>query len=159
PSWPGAGNQEHPRHSDGNTLGCVVDDNVKYSQHFFALRLTKDDLTQLLQALQNASVGTDPNELQVVNNGGPTDIRNVVGQLGEIAGSARAPMVPLWSGFKLSPNAWGLPVPPWQLVSALLGAVPLRVATWWTSPAIDSTTPASQIDCWSNGLARPGTVE
>jgi hypothetical protein len=41
PSWPAAGSKTHPRNSDGNTLGCVKDDDVKVSQHFFALKLTK----------------------------------------------------------------------------------------------------------------------
>ena len=43
PSWPAAGNVQFPRQKDGNTLGCVTDTNVKVSQHFFALKLTKAD--------------------------------------------------------------------------------------------------------------------
>ena len=39
PSWPGAGSQDSPRKTDGNTLGCVKDNDVQVSQHFFALRL------------------------------------------------------------------------------------------------------------------------
>src|SRR5713101_2096898 len=42
PSWPGAGSKSFPRRTDGNTLGCVKDDNVRVSQHFFSLKLTKD---------------------------------------------------------------------------------------------------------------------
>src|SRR5262249_4130116 len=42
PSWPAAGGKDHPR-KDGNTLGCISDDNVKVSQHFFALKLTHAD--------------------------------------------------------------------------------------------------------------------
>ncbi|MGA7313997.1 MAG: deoxyribonuclease II family protein [Silvibacterium sp.] len=34
PSWPGAGSALSARR-DGNTLGCVDDNNVKVSQHFF----------------------------------------------------------------------------------------------------------------------------
>ena len=44
--------QHHPRKSDGNTLGCVKDNDVQVSQHFFALRLTKDDVVKVLTALQ-----------------------------------------------------------------------------------------------------------
>ena len=40
PSWPAAGSAI-PRTSDGNTLGCVKDDDIEVSQHFFALKLTK----------------------------------------------------------------------------------------------------------------------
>lgn len=58
PSWPAAGSAEHPRNGDGNTLGCVTDDDVQVSQHFFALALTKDDLVVVLKALENASVVT-----------------------------------------------------------------------------------------------------
>ena len=59
PSWPAAGNKNVPRHADGNTLGCVKDDDVLVSQHFFVLKLTKDDFVKVLHALGNASV-TDP---------------------------------------------------------------------------------------------------
>jgi hypothetical protein len=37
PSWPVSGSSSHPRKTDGNTLGCILDDNVLVSQHFFAL--------------------------------------------------------------------------------------------------------------------------
>lgn len=38
PSWPAAGSKTRPRKNDGNTLGCVKDDDVMVSQHFFALK-------------------------------------------------------------------------------------------------------------------------
>jgi len=59
PSWPGSGSSAHPRQHDGNSLGCVQDDNVDLSQHFFALKLTKDDVLKLLAALQTEGVVTD----------------------------------------------------------------------------------------------------
>ena len=59
PSWPGAGNKDQPRKNDGNTLGCVKDNDIKVSQHFFALKVTRDDLAKVLKALQTASVVTD----------------------------------------------------------------------------------------------------
>jgi hypothetical protein len=40
PSWPGAGSSSQPRKTDGNTLGCIEDNDVLVSQHFFALTLT-----------------------------------------------------------------------------------------------------------------------
>lgn len=42
PSWPGAGSRSHPRENGDNTLGCVLNNNVKFSQHFFALALTHE---------------------------------------------------------------------------------------------------------------------
>ena len=72
--------REHksPRKTDGNTLGCVKDDNVQVSQHFFSLKLTKDDVTKVLEALQNASVVTDIKNPQIVKNGGPLDVQALV---------------------------------------------------------------------------------
>ena len=43
--------------TDGNTLGCATDDDVKVSQHFFAVRLSPDDVVKVLKALQNAKIG------------------------------------------------------------------------------------------------------
>ena len=86
PSWPGAGSKAFPRENDGNTLGCVIDNNVKVSQYFFALRLTKDDVLTVLKALQNASVATDPKNPQIVNNGGPEDIQLLVNTLSASGG-------------------------------------------------------------------------
>src|SRR5437879_3716658 len=83
PSWPGAGNRAHPRKNSDNTLGCVLNNNVKFSQHFFALSLTHEDLVDVLSALSNASVVTDPSTLQIVSTGGPDDVRALVAVLGE----------------------------------------------------------------------------
>lgn len=65
PSWPASGSRRFPRATDGNTLGCIEDDNVEVSQHFFALKLTKGDVIQVLRALRNASVVTDPSKPQM----------------------------------------------------------------------------------------------
>ena len=59
PAWPGAGSARAPRQGDGNTLGCTAGNNVMFSQHFFALRLTPQDVAQVLTGLANASVATD----------------------------------------------------------------------------------------------------
>jgi hypothetical protein len=51
-------------------------------------------------------------------------------------------------------------VPPWQLVSALLGGVSLRVATWWPPGAgIPGTTASTPISCWQSALGAPGAVD
>lgn len=159
PSWPGAGNDHHPRPHDGNTLGCELGNNVKFSQHFFALHLTRDDLLKVILALVNASVATDPANPQLVKNGGPSDIQAVVQQLGRRSSSVTATVDTLSSGVRMISKPSKLNVPPWQMVSALLGGVPLRTATWWASPYIPSTLASDAILCWSSALPPPGDVE
>jgi hypothetical protein len=159
PSWPASGNQKSPRKTDGNTLGCVTDDNVEVSQHFFALKLTKDDLVKVLGALQNASVVTDPQNAQIVNNGGPADVQKLVKALGVKSKATTALREELSSGVELISKPSALNVPPWQMVSSFLAGVSLRVATWWARPEIYSTTAATKIGCWSNTLGKPGAVE
>jgi len=159
PSWPAAGSREHPRRTDGNTLGCVRDDNVEVSQHFFALKLNKDDLLKVLEALQNASVVTDPSNPQVVNNGGPDDVQHLVEQLGAKSTSTGYTDTKLSSGVELISKPSYLNVPPWQLVSSVLGGIPLRTATWWANPKIYTTTASTRIGCWNDALRQPGAVE
>ena len=159
PSWPAAGSQEFPRKSDGNTLGCVKDNDVQVSQHFFALKLTKDDLVKVLMALNNASVVTDTSNPQIVNNGGPADVQKLVASLGVKSTSTTSSITTLSTGVQLISKPSKLNVPPWQMVSAILGGVPLRTATWWASPEIPSTTASSSIKCWSSSLGTPGPVE
>ncbi len=160
PGWPGAGNQAHPRQTDGNTLGCLIHDNVMFSQHFFALKLTKDDLIKLLRALQNASVATAPTNLQIVSNAGPPDVQTLVTQLGQASDSTTPTLETLSSGVRLISKPASLNVPPWHLVSSLLGALPLRTATWWVNPdKIPDTTSDTQVDCWNANLSKPGSVE
>jgi hypothetical protein len=159
PSWPAAGSDKFPRKTDGNTLGCVKDNDVQVSQHFFALKLTKDDLTKVLMALSNASVVTDPTNPQIVNNGGPPDIQKLVTNLGAKSASETYTTSTLSSGVVLISKPSKLNVPPWQMVSAVLGGVALRTATWWTKPEIYTTTSSTTIGCWSNSLGKPGPVE
>jgi hypothetical protein len=158
PSWPAAGNKANPRKTDGNTLGCVSDNNVKVSQHFFALKLTKADLVKVLKALANASVATDINNPQVVNNGGPADIKALVKKLGVKSDSVAFTKVRLSTGVQLISKPSKLHVPPWQMVSAVLEGIPLRTATWWASPKIFSSTESTEIDCWDESLGDPGAV-
>ncbi len=159
PSWPAAGDKAFPRRTDGNTLGCVIDNDVLVSQHFFALRLNKDDLLKALHALQNASVVTDPGNRQIVNNGGPADIQAIVRTLGFKSPSKTYLKEQLSNGVMLISKPSRLNVPPWQLVSAVLDGVSLRTANWWATPAIYTTTPSMNIACWDSSLGKPGGVE
>jgi hypothetical protein len=159
PSWPASGSRKSPRKTDGNTLGCVEDNDVEVSQHFFALKLTKDDLVKVLAALGNASVVTDPKNGQIVKNGGPADVQKMVKTLGVKSKAAVALREELSTGVELISKPSALHVPPWQMVSSFLKGASLRAATWWANPKIDSTTPATKIGCWSNTLGKPGAVE
>ena len=160
PSWPAAGSQLFPRLTDGNTLGCVKDDDVLVSQQFFALRLTKPDVLVVLNALANSSVVTDAANPQIVRNGGPADIQRLVSALGKPSASRSAVVATLSTGVRLISKPSSLHVPPWQMVSALLGGDALRAATWWEDPgAIASTTASTPVACWDPALGKPGAVE
>ena len=160
PSWPLAGRKDHPRIGDGNTLGCVQFKNdVAVNQHLFALRLTRSDVAAVLAALVNASVGTDIHNAGLTDNGGPPEIQALVQQLGVRSSSVKPTMATLSSGIRLISKPSNLNVPPWQMVSALLGGIDMRVANWWTVPKIYSTDSASRIDCWDPSLPKPGGVE
>jgi hypothetical protein len=158
PSWPGSGSAQTPR-AMGNTLGCVKEDNnVLVSQHFFALKLTKSDVVVVLKALGNASVVTNPSKAQIVKNGGPADIQALVTGLGKVSKSKIPSKDKLSSGVVLISKPSDLNVPPWQLVSAELGGEPLRVANWYATPEIPSTTSTTAIGCWDASLPKPGAV-
>lgn len=158
PSWPAAGSALHPR-TDGNTLGCVSDDNVKVSQHFFALRLSHGDLNTVLDGLVNASVVTDIKNPQIVSNGGPADIQAKVETLGTKVSNTAVVEGVLSSGVEIISKPSALHVPPWQMVSSVLGGVSLRAATWWADPTIPSTTGGIPT-CWNTSLATPpGAVD
>lgn len=159
PSWPASGSSASPRKTDGNSLGCLKDNDILVSQHFFALKVNKDDVVAILKALENASVVTDPTNPQVVNNGGPSDVQALVGVLGKNSKSKSAMKVTLSSGVVLLSKPSDLQVPPWQMVSALLGGEPLRVASWWTRPEIPSTKASTTVGCWDSSLGKPGAVE
>lgn len=159
PSWPEAGSAKFPRQNDGNSLGCVKDNDVTFSQHFFALRLNKDDMAMVLKGLANASVVTDPDNKQVVNNGGPSDIQQLVDSLGKKSDSEALVEGTLSSGVRFISKPSAMHVPVWQMVSAQLGSVSLRTATFWASPKIPTTTDDTVPDCWDESLGTPGPVE
>lgn len=169
PNWPGAGSKLHPRQTNGNTLGCIAKsdgsphDNVLVSQHFFAVRLNKDDVVLVLKALQKASVVTKQNAApgsssQIVKNGGPADIQQLVRGLGRLSEDTEFSKDTLSSGVQLITKPPMLHVPPWQMVSAILGKEPLIVATWLTEPHKISNTKASKPACWDPSLGTPGSV-
>jgi len=160
PDWPGSGSSLRPRKTDGNTLGCILKDNdIMVSQHFFSLKLDQNDIVLVLKALANASVVTDPADPQIINNGGPAEIQALVRTLGQESSSKVATKDRLSSGVTLISKPAKLNVPPWQMVSALLGGEPLRAATWWTRPEIPTTTATTVVGCWDQSLGKPGAVE
>ena len=159
PSWPASGSAKSQRKTDGNTLGCISDNDVLVSQHFFALQLNKDDLVVVLKALQNASVVTDPTKPQLARNGGPADVQALVKVLGTNSKSTTATQAKLSSGVLVISKPSDLNVPPWQMASAMLGGEALRAATWWTKPEIPTTTATTKVGCWDASLGKPGPVE
>src|SRR5262249_20944888 len=100
-----------------------------------------------------------PHNRQIVNNGGPAEIQSLVASLGAKTKGKQWTKETLSSGVQLISKPSALHVPPWQMVSAILGGVPLRTATWWTRPQISSTTEKSEIGCWDSKLGAPGAVE
>jgi hypothetical protein len=159
PSWPGSGSEDRPREHDGNTLGCVKDDDVEVSQHFFALKLTKDDVVTVLKGLANASVVTSDTQPELVDDGGPAEIQDIVKTLGKESKSKDCTISTLSSGVQFISKPSDMAAPPWQLVSAKLNGLPLRVASWWAKPLIYSTKAGVKIDAWPAGLGKPGDVD
>lgn len=159
PSWPASGSAKHPRQSDGNTLGCVKDDDVEVSQHFFCTAVNAQDIKSILGALQNASIATNPDDKQVCNNGGPEDIQNLVAQLSELSKSTTVFQSKLSNGMTLIGKPSRLHVPTWQMVSAQLNGLDLRVASWWSHPELPSTNQDTKITAWDNSLGQPGAVQ
>ena len=158
PSWPGSGTSQDPRPT-GNTLGCVNNDNdVLVSQHFFSLKLNKDDVANVLKGLANASVVTDRSKPELTRNGGPPDIQALVQGLGKLSNSTNVLKTTLSSGIELISKPSDLRVPPWQMVSSELDGEPLRVASWWTKPEIPTTTDTTTVGCWDQSLSKPGAV-
>lgn len=162
PSWPISGNVNLERPS-GNTLGCFKGpDNVLFSQHFFALLLSKDDVVSVLQGLANAGVATDNSDgSMMISNGGPPDIQGLVSSLGTEPGTTTKHVLEatLSSGVKLLSKSSGMDVPSWQFVSAELGGANLRVATFYDTDRIATTEQAGKPTCWNASLGVPGAVE
>jgi hypothetical protein len=159
PSWPASGNAKYPRKSDGNTLGCVRDDDVMVSQHFFALKLNPADVAIVLAGLANASIPTKNGNPQIFNVGGPANLGTSAKTLGALSNSTAVIKQPLSTGVTFISKPSLLHAPPWQLVSAQLGGLPIRAATWWADPTIPSTSATSPVTCWQATLGKPGPVQ
>lgn len=160
PDWPGAGSAATPRPREGNTLGCEHEThNVQYGQHFFALKLTPADTAMVLDALVNASVVTNVRDPQIARLGGPADLVARAAKLGQKVQSDDFQDVTLSSGVRLISKPSDLWVPPWQLISARLGSVPLRTSTWRANSPIPTTTATTPVTCWRPSLGKPNAVE
>lgn len=180
PSWPASGCHTFSRNSqqtidavknkkkdskgklielDYNTLGCIDDDDVEVAQHFFCLKLSKDDLVNVLKGLINASVVTDPTKPPLCNNGGPSDVQALVKQMGKVSTSKTLFTATLSSGVQLISKPSSMAVPPWQMISAQMNSLPLRVVSWWASPNIYSSKAGDVPGCWAPGLGTPGDVD
>jgi len=158
PDWPGNGNSNITRETQGNTLGCIHDDNVEVAQHFFSMRLTTADTKAVLQALQRASVVTDPSNPQIVRlSNSPGDLASLAKGLAKLDSNTSPLVSTLSNGAKLIAKPHALNVPPWQMVSAIVGK-PLRTATWWSRPEILSSK-AGTPGCWSDILGTPQEVQ
>jgi hypothetical protein len=159
PSWPGSASKLHPRQNDGNTLGCINDDDIEVSQHFFSVKLNCQDVISVIEVLQNSSIVTDINQPSIVNNGGPQAIQELVKQLGVLSSSKTILKKTLSTGITLISKPSGLNVPPWQLVSAAMNGLNIRVASWWAKPEIYSTSAEYEPGCWASELGKPGAVD
>jgi hypothetical protein len=168
PNWPGSGSKEFPR-GNGNTLGCLTNvdgkpqDNVLVSQHFFATKLNKDDVIHVLDALQIASVVTQPHAdvgspSAIVRNGGPSEIQQRVNKLGKLSEAMQLLDVTLSNGVELIAKPPLLHVPAWQMVSAVLGKANLTVATWLTGGHQILDTKPGKPECWDASLGPAGSV-
>jgi hypothetical protein len=159
PDWPGSGTSKKNRPTQGNTLGCIKDDNVEVAQHLFALKLTASDTKAVLTALRKASVVTDPKNSQLVKvTNSPSDLKSLVEGFGTLDKSTAPSQVTLSSGAKLIVKPQALNVAPWQMVSSML-KTSLRTATWWETPEIPSTHDGIKPGCWSSELGNPGEVQ
>jgi hypothetical protein len=86
-------------------------------------------------------------------------VQALVNTLGAQSGSKAYTKETLSSGVTLISKPSHLNVPPWQLVSAALGGVSLRTATWWETPQIPTTTASTPVKCWDASLGTPGAVD
>jgi Deoxyribonuclease II len=159
PAWPGIASKKFTRKS-GNTLGCIKrPNNVQNAQHFFALKLNKDDVVHVLDALENSSVVTDVSRAELVNTGGPQDIKDRIKLLGQKSDSTEVKQFKLSTGITLVSKPSALHVPPWQMLSSVLDSVDLKAATWWAFPQIPTTNGPDKVKCWDESLKEPGSVE
>merc|ERR1712032_666902 len=113
----------------------------------------------VLEALQRASVVTDPANAQLMKlSDGPSDLANLAKTLGNVVTSTSPYRATLSvDSVTLIAKPHSLSVPPWQLVSSIVEE-PLRVATCWATPKILSAK-AGTPGCWDANLAEPKEVQ
>ena len=111
-------------------------------------------------------MATDPSNNQLVKlSSGPADLASLAKQLGVVQQVAEPFLATLSvktarSQIRLLGKPSGLHVPPWHMVSSLLGGQPLRTATWWDRPEINSTRAGFVPGCWSSHFkSAPGEVQ
>ena len=147
----------------------MTDNDVEVSQHFFALKLTHMDLVQVMTGMGLASVATDPalpqlaspTQGEAANSGLPDDVKTAYSKLGAPDKGTTVQSGLLSSGVRLIVKPSSLHVPPWQMVSAKLGGVSLRVANWYVNEdPLPSTAVGTAMGCWDTAqLGDPGAVE
>lgn len=162
PDWPGSATKTVSR-QEGNSLGCLNVNNTQMSQHFFALKLTHEDVLKVLSALREEAAVTVDDEkddafVQIKNSGGPADIKEALTLLGSKNADATYTSDTLSSGVILLAKSGSLYVPPWQMVSSLLHGTPLRVASYWQGTLIYSTDGKARPTCYVDTLNDPGAV-
>ena len=82
PAWPRSGSSQFDKRkvNKGNTLGCnSSNNNLRASQHFFALRLTTRWPGQGPRRPEERERGHRPGQPQIVHNGGPADVQELSG--------------------------------------------------------------------------------
>jgi len=117
----------------------------------------------VLGALQRASIvtqaGAGPgSRSQIIRNGGPDDVQKLVSRLGQVSDDTSVLNMKLSSGVQIISKPPKLNVPPWQMVSAILGGASLTVATWLTGANKIDDTKAGRPGCWDQTLGTPGAV-
>lgn len=102
---------------------------------------------------------TDPHNPQIVNSGGPKEVTDAVAVLGSADSAKTFTDETLSSGVRIISKSGRLNVSPWQMTSAILGGIHLRVASFQSPSPIGTTTQTKKPPCWSDELGNPGPIE
>lgn len=78
--------------------------------------------------------------------------------LGRLSEDTTLLNITLSTGVRFISKPPNLHVPPWQMLSAVLGGTPLLVATWLTGPQQIQDTEAGRPECWDASLGDAGPV-
>ncbi len=119
-----------PRKTDGNTLGCVTDNDVLSQPAFFRAETQQGRCCRCTEGSGECECGNGPDKTsnreqrRTSRHSGSWCVA-----LEKYPGAQTATMARLSSGVVLISKPSDLNVPPWQMVSALLSGEPLRVAS------------------------------